>query len=159
MLIYCPEKEIEQFVYKWGCVKIEHIKELVHPYPEPKIKRLIKSLLIEQDGNTYIPIYSRISPLEKERTLRFLDFFCKHLQDKVSDYNPAQYPYVAVVKTTKGKTAFVAYVMKGEETIIRDMINILPPENVIFIIEDEKSKDILKVNCKTKYFLKDGREL
>jgi len=44
--------------------------------------------------------------------------------------------------------------MAGEETIIRDVINTAPPENIIFILEKPETKEILQsVNCKLKTFL------
>lgn len=154
MAFYNAEKMIEEFIYTWGCCRVEHIRELVHPMPETKIKRLIKGLLIEEQGGVLKPIFSQLSYLETQRTLKFLDFFVKHLQDKVTDYRPAQYPYVAIVRTIKGKNSFVCYVLAGEETIIRDIINTAPPENIIFILEKPETKEILQsVNCKLKTFL------
>jgi len=154
MAFYNAEKEIEEFIYAWGSCTVEHIRELVHPMPEAKIKRLIKGLLVEEQNGVLKPVFSQLSYLESQRTLKFLDFLVKHLQDKVTDYRPAQYPYVALVRTTKGKNAFVCYVMAGEETIIRDVINTVPSENIIFILEKPAAKEILRsVNCNLKTFL------
>ncbi|WPX08116.1 DUF5697 family protein [Anaerocellum danielii] len=154
MAIYQAEKMIEEFIYLWGCCTPKHIKELVHPYPESKIKRLIKGMLVEQEGEILKPIYAQLSPIEAQRTLKFLDFLVEHLQDKVTSYYPAKYPYVAQVRTTKGKDAMVCYVLPGEATILRDVINTAPAENIIFILEDPNTKEILQqVRSKAKTFL------
>lgn len=159
MQFYNAEKMIEDFIYTWGCCTVEHVRELVHPMPEAKIKRLIKGLLIEEQDGVLKPIFSQLSYLEAQRTLKFLDFLVKHLQDKVTSYRPAQYPYVALVHTTKGKDAFVCYVLAGEETIIRDIINTAPPENIIFILQNPQAKEVLQqVNCKLKTFLNENGE-
>jgi len=159
MAFYNAEKMIEEFIYTWGCCTVEHIRELVHPMPEAKIKRLIKGLLIEEQNGVLKPIFSQLSYLEAQRTLKFLDFLIKHLQDKVTSYRAAQYPYVALVHTTKGKDAFVSYVLAGEETILRDVINTSPPENIIFILQNPKAKEVLQqVNCKLKTFLNENGE-
>lgn len=154
MQFYNAEKMIEDFIYTWGCCRIEHIRELVHPMPEAKIKRLIKGMLIEEQDGVLKPVFSQLSYIESQRTLKFLDFFVKYLQDRVTDYKPAQYPYVALVRTTKGKDAFVSYVLAGEESVLRDVINTKPVENIIFILENPETKPVLQnVNCKVKNFL------
>lgn len=57
MVFYNAEKMIEDFIYTWGCCTVEHIRELVHPAPENKIRRLIKGLLIEEQDGVLRPYF------------------------------------------------------------------------------------------------------
>lgn len=50
MVFYNVEKMIEEFIYIWGCCRVEYIWEFVYFMLEMKIKRFIKGLLIEEQG-------------------------------------------------------------------------------------------------------------
>jgi len=154
------DREVEKFVYDWGAATLRHLSELVHPYPEQKLKRLIKGLRVEErDGVYYVP-FRRLKPDVERRRLAFLDFMVDFLQDRVTLYYPADFPFVSLVKTTKGKLAYVSVIFPGEEELVSELINMNPPESVICVLQDKQQKDKIKLKSKiVKFYLKNGEEV
>lgn len=137
---------IEKFIYEWGVCNKNHIKLKFGQEGEKFLNRLAREYKIVNENNILKPPYYAPNIVETERTIIWLDTWLYGLKDKITTTYPVEFPYVAIIRTTKNKVLPVTVILEGEEELITQLINNSEYESVIVIYKNET----VKQNCSQK---------